>query len=128
MFIKATSLVPRPHLQGGKGSGELGPALRNFHAPIKSQLWHCHMTTLPQECNIAITCSINELSHMQSCRPRPQLCLPPIACAAIQTNQIQALHGLVGAHHRTRIEDSAEVHQTFFSQEVGYGSGNETTK
>ena len=34
--------------------GILGPALRNFHAPMRSQLWLSHMTSLPQECNIAI--------------------------------------------------------------------------
>ena len=49
---------PDPTLEEGKGSGELGlnlgPALRNFHAPMRSKLWFSHMTSLPQECNIAI--------------------------------------------------------------------------
>ena len=27
--------------------------LRNFHVPIRSQLWHGHITSLPWECNIA---------------------------------------------------------------------------
>ena len=34
--------------------GILGPVLRNFHSPMRSQLWLSHMTNLPQECNIAI--------------------------------------------------------------------------
>ena len=33
-------------------------------------------------------------------------------------------HGFVDVHHRTRTKESAQVHQTFFSLEVG--SGNET--
>ena len=32
----------------------LGPALRNFHTPMRSQLWLSHMTSLPQECNITV--------------------------------------------------------------------------
>ncbi len=44
----------------------LGPALRNFHAPIRSLLWHCHVTSLPQECNIAIL-AVQAKSHTQSC-------------------------------------------------------------
>ena len=44
----------------------LGPALRNFHAPIRSLLWHCHVTSLPQECNIAIL-AVQAKLHMQSC-------------------------------------------------------------
>jgi hypothetical protein len=32
----------------------LGPALRNFHVPMRSQLCHSHMTNLLQECNSAI--------------------------------------------------------------------------
>ena len=44
----------------------LGPALRNFHAPIRSLLWHCHVTSLPQECNNAIL-AVQAKLHMQSC-------------------------------------------------------------
>ena len=33
-------------------------------------------------------------------------------------------YGFVGVHHRTRTKESAQVHQTFFSLEVG--SENET--
>ena len=41
-FMVTIVLFPDPTLEEGKGSGELGPsgpALRNFHAPIRSQLW-----------------------------------------------------------------------------------------
>ena len=29
---------------------------RNFQAPIRTQLWHSHVTSLPQECNSATVC------------------------------------------------------------------------
>jgi hypothetical protein len=45
------------------------------------------------------------------------------AHAAIETNQIQASHGLVGVHHGMRIKDSAKVHQTRFPSR-GWGLGS----
>ena len=49
---------PDPTLKEEKGLVNLGrilgPALRNFHAPMRSQLWLSHMTSLLQEYNIAI--------------------------------------------------------------------------
>ena len=71
LFSDPTSKKERGLVNLGK---ILRTALRNFHAPIRSQLWHCHMTSLPQECNIAIL-AVQAKSHMQSCRPiRSQLC------------------------------------------------------
>ena len=40
------------------------------------------------------------------------------AIAAIETNQVQALHGYFGAHHKTRTEYSAKA--PFHSLRVGF--------
>ena len=72
IVLSSTGVVscPDPTSKEEKGLVNLGrifgPALRNFHAPIRSLLWHCHVTSLPQECNIAIL-AVQAKSHTQSC-------------------------------------------------------------
>ena len=90
-FMVTVVLFPDPTLKEGKGSGELGPngpALRNFHAPIRSQLWHSHMTSFTAG-----------IQHRYS-------------YSIMLTNWIQALHGPVGTHHSARTENLADVHKS----------------
>ena len=52
------SLIPRPHLQKGKGSGELGQnpwaCTEEFPRANEIAALLSHKTSLPQECNIAL--------------------------------------------------------------------------
>ena len=113
------SLAPRPHLQGGYGSG---PALRNFHAPMRLQLWLSHMTSLPQECNITILancCSYKVFNFADQSDSRLTLLPVVITCKCSHRDQsdpyfIMAL--LVHAIERNR---SAQVHQTLSLLEDG---------
>ena len=100
----------------------LGPVLRNFHAPMRSQL--CSVTWQAYRRNATslysyISYSISLTNQVQDLLYRQ---LRSHANTAIATNQNQALHGLVGACHRARTEDSAQVHQTLFPLR-GWGLG-----
>ena len=112
---------PDPALKEGKGLANLGrmlgPALRNFHTPIRSQLWHCHMTSLLQECNIAITCCISQITRTIMLTDQILALLNRQSSVHMCSHTDQSdpsFASLIGACHRTRTEDSAEVHQTLY--------------
>ena len=52
-------------------------------------------------------------THNHADQSDPSIVQLPIACAAIQTNEIQALHGLVSAHHRMRTEIQPKLEQDY---------------
>ena len=49
-------------------------AQRNFQAPIKSQLWHSYMTSLPQKCNSSTATHSYWPIRSQLCKASP--CVP----------------------------------------------------
>ena len=118
---------PQTHLQGGKGSGELGQN-RNYHAPMsyRSQVWLRHMTNLLQECNITIlavqlqkfpdqlhSICTADCDHMQTQPQRPI------------RSKLYSAYGLIGVHHRTKNRRfSRSSLDPFLSSRVG--SENET--
>ena len=122
----STSLVPRPHPRGGKGSGELG-----------QNPWACAEEFPRTNEIVALAQSYDRLTAgmqyrytvpipyvaIQFCQPiRFKVCLLPVAGmrshanAAIVTNQNQALalSARMRMRSRTRTEDSAQVHQILF--------------
>ena len=57
-MLSELSFVPRPHIQGGKGSGELGQnpwaCAEEFSCANEIAALLSHMTNLLQECKIAV--------------------------------------------------------------------------
>lgn len=80
------SLVPRPP--------------PGISTPIRLQLRHCHVTSLPQELHVHVTplvyTCVSQMQIAHAIMLTNQIPALPTTCAAIQTNQVQALHGLVG--------------------------------
>ena len=120
-MLTSTSLVPRPHLQGGNServwwtwAKSLG--LRWGISTHQSDHSSGTVIWLAYRRNVTSLYLLYKPNRTRNSGDQsdPSFAQPPIACASIRTNQIQALHGLVGARHRTRTEDSAQVHQTHF--------------
>ena len=120
------SLVPRPHPQGGKGSGEL-----------RQNPWAC-AEEFPRANEIAALAQSHDkltagMQHRYTIfnfadQSDSRFALLPVAGmrshanAAIATNQNQALSAYMRMRCRTRTEDSAQVHQTLFLL-LGWGLG-----
>ena len=65
-----------------------------------NEIWLSQMISLPQEFNIAISNSVSLTNQIQGLL-NPYRWLRSHANAVMETNQIQALYGLVGACHKT---------------------------
>ena len=112
------SLVPRPHPQEGKRSGELGlnPWAYASEFPLTNQI-----TALAQSCDSPTTGMQQRHCLLYKFELPTKPCQP--IRSGICFNVIQ--HSCGGAH--TRPKDSAQVYQTFFLARGSQGLGTRLT-